>query len=130
MPAILLRCCIALGSQTGGICHTGFLELSGCTEVNEHDLAIRPQHNIGRFHIPVDNRWFSGMQVGKHITKLFCPLNDIRLILCPVLTKHFFQGTPFYVVHNNEETSVSIDYVNNTWQIWIIQFFQQICLYD
>ena len=126
MSSILFRSRIALSSQTRGICYTALLKFSCCTKVNKHDFSIWSQHNIGGLHIPVNNRWFSGMKIRQYITKLFCPFNNICLVLGSIFPDNTFQMTSFYVVHDNQEASVSVNDIDNAWQVWVIQFFQQI----
>ena len=129
LSAVLFRRRITLRSQTGGIRHTGFLKFPGCSEINEHNLPIRLQHNIRGLHISVDNRLYSGMQVSQHITKLFCPFNNVFLILSSVFLNHTFQMAPFNIVHNNQKGSVPVNDINNTGEVWVMQLFQQVCLY-
>ena len=40
---------------------------AGNVEVDEHDLAIGSAHQVCRFHIAVDDRWFVVMQVIEHV---------------------------------------------------------------
>ena len=63
MASILFRRCVSLGTQACGICHTALLEFPGRSKVYQHYLPVRLQHYIGRFHISVNNRRFSGMQI-------------------------------------------------------------------
>ena len=119
MTSILLRRCISLGSQTCSIRYTVFFKFPGRTKVDKHNLSIRFQHDIGRLHIPVDNRRLSGMKVRKHIAELFCPFDHIFLALGSIFFHNAFQMTSFYVVHDNKKGSVSIDHIDDAGQVGV-----------
>ena len=70
VSAVLLRRRISLRSQAGGIRHALLLELPGGSEIDQHHLPVRLQHNIGRLHIPVNNGRLSGMKIAQHIAHL------------------------------------------------------------
>ena len=55
MSAVLFGRCISLRSETRSIFNTCLFKLTGCSEVDDHDLSVRLQHDIARFHIAETN---------------------------------------------------------------------------
>lgn len=49
MPAVLFGRCISLRSETRRIFNTCLFKFAGRSEVDDHDLAVRLQHDVRRF---------------------------------------------------------------------------------
>ena len=122
----LLRRRIAYGTKTGGILGFIRLKFSGGSEVDEGKVAIRLQDNVGRFHIPVNNRGSLGMQIGQNIQKLFCPFNHIVLRKTSLLLQKYPKRVPLHIVHNNEEHILFLNHVYNGGKVRMAEALQKI----
>ena len=66
------------------------------------------------------------MKISKNIAQLFSPLNNIVLILSAARFKSLAERITLDIIHNDKECIVTVDNINNTWQMRMIKFFQQI----
>ena len=73
--AILLRRGIAFRPQQTGIAVCTGLFLTGCVKVDQPDMPIRGQQQIGGFDIPVKNP--VSMQEYQHLAQFFHQCNDL-----------------------------------------------------
>ena len=114
LTAVLFGSGIALCSQTFCVFYFRFFEFSGRTKVDEHDITVRFQHDIGRFHITIDNRRSSGMEIAQHIAQLLCPLYHIFLPLSTVSFQCLFQRNSFDIVHDDKKSIIIINNIYDT----------------
>ena len=71
VTAVLLGSGVSLGTQTGGILNAGGFKLSGGTEVDQAYVAVRLEHDVGRFHVTIYDGGLSGVEVTENIAQLF-----------------------------------------------------------
>ena len=124
--AKLLRRCIS--SRTKCSCIRVVLDLVflRCTEINQFHAALRLDHNIRRFHIPVDNRWIHVMQIIQGTCKLQSPFYNQFLRLCAFFFQTVLNRIAFDVIHYNVDCSVLIDDIYDSWQYRMIYILQDI----
>ena len=73
VPSILLRRRIAGRAKAGGIIGTVRFKYSGRAKINQGNLPVRLQHDIGRFQIPVNDGGVSGMKIMQYLAELNSP---------------------------------------------------------
>ena len=127
LTSILFRCRITGRSETCGIFYIFYFKFSCRTKIDQCDLTVRPQHNVRWFQVTVHNRLFPRMQVIQHITQLNAPGEHIfnpdrQSGLFHAFFQDFIQGFSLDIVHNNQESILIINNIDDTWQIFVIQF--------
>ena len=68
--AVLLRGCIAWGTERSRIPRLPWFEVTGDAEVDKVEVTIGCAHDIGRFEITVDDGRFARVQVVEYRTEL------------------------------------------------------------
>ena len=122
----LFRCRIASRTKCGCICIVLYLVLFCCTEVDQLYAALRLDHDIRRFHIPVDNRWIHVVQVIQCTCKLQAPLYHQLLWLCAFLLQSILNRITLDIIHNNVDRSILIDDIYDSRQHRMIYVLQNI----
>src|SRR6266700_3786168 len=68
--AILLRRGVAGGAECNGIPGLSWLKMASNAEINQVDVAVESNHDIGRLEVTKNNRWLQPMQVTQHSAEL------------------------------------------------------------
>ncbi len=69
---ILLRCSIAWGAESDGISSLSWLEVACNAKVDQIDVPIRGQHDVGRFEVAEDDGRLACMEIVKNGAELYC----------------------------------------------------------
>ena len=124
--AELLGRSVADGAKAHGIGQILLLELTGSTEVDQRHVAIGLKHDVGGLHITVDNGRSPGVQVAQHVGQLLCPVDNVLLRLGAVFFQCLIQGVALDIVHDDDKGIITVDNVDDTGQIRVLQLLQNV----
>ena len=124
--SVLLRRTIAFRSKDRGICKTFFLIFSGNTKIENLQISLRFQHNIARFHIPINNWRILRMQIHQGVAQLHRPFHNHIFRLCAISFENLLQCFSFDVVHDNADRLIAVYDVYNSRKCRVIQSLHQI----
>ena len=120
----LFRCGISASTEPCRIPIAAALICAGCSKVNDYDVAIRLQHDIGGLHIAVNNRRILSVQIAEYVTQLLRPLNyNVRILRSAVL-QHTQQILSLYIVHDYDIAVIVLHNVDDADNVGMIELFQ------
>ena len=128
LSVILLRRSIASGPQRNGILSLSSPVFPRSPKVNQHYIAVRLQHHIGRLHIPIDDRRLPPVQISQRITELFRPHKDFLPGLRPVFIQKILQRTSFDIIHYDQQGVSVLDHIHNPRKMRMVQLLHHLDL--
>ena len=113
-PSVLLGRCVAARPELHGIAHRGsyrpsVIAIFACdAEVDDLHEAIGLEHDVGGFHVTVDDRGRTTMQVLKCIAQLEPPVDYLVFGLRPIGGEYGGKRTTFDIIHDHIEGAVFV----------------------
>ena len=69
------------------------------------------------------------MKIGQNAAKLYRPIHHVFLLLPPIFPEQTLQRSPFYVIHNNQKASPSLNHICNPRKMRIPELLHQLNLF-
>ncbi len=103
----------------------------GCTchrhvEIDQADISLKRDHNIGRLDIAVDDGRREGMQIHQRFGDLFCPEEDLFLTELTAAFDIFIQRFTCDKVHHGIDAVIQVQKVICLRKILMLQVFDDI----